>query len=328
MIVKNESQILSRCLDSLKGIWDELIIVDTGSTDNTIEIAKEYTNQVYEFAWTGDFSEARNYALSHATCDYIYTADADEILEGENVQMFHHLKSCLDPVVDVVQMYYGNQLDNGTVYNFDKELRPKLFKRVRPITFIEPIHETLNLTPVIVDSDIVITHKPTSQHAGRDLAAFQKQIDSGEPLSKRLHGFYTRELYMQGSEEEWDKSISYLEAQAGDLDKTTEELLELFTLMAHYHHLKGNIPEMFDNVVKVIAMESNSEICCELGEYYKQLGRYDDAAVWFYNAWHETTPILSIKAGGETPLRGLIAVYTILGDTDSVEFYTRELETL
>ena len=55
MIVKNEEKILERCLDSLAGLWEELIIVDTGSTDKTKEIASNYTDKIYDFAWTGNF---------------------------------------------------------------------------------------------------------------------------------------------------------------------------------------------------------------------------------------------------------------------------------
>ena len=61
MIVKNEEKVLARCLDSLKGLYEELIIVDTGSTDSTKEIAAGYTGKIYDFAWTGSFSDARNF---------------------------------------------------------------------------------------------------------------------------------------------------------------------------------------------------------------------------------------------------------------------------
>ena len=84
MIVKNEEEVLARCLDSLSGLWEELIIVDTGSTDRTKEIAKKYTEKIYDFSWTGNFSDARNYSFSKAECDYIYSADADEVLDEEN----------------------------------------------------------------------------------------------------------------------------------------------------------------------------------------------------------------------------------------------------
>ena len=80
MIVKNEEAQLRACLDSIKPIADEIVIVDTGSTDCTKAIAAEYTDLIYDFPWIDDFAAARNFAFSKATKDYIYTADADEVV--------------------------------------------------------------------------------------------------------------------------------------------------------------------------------------------------------------------------------------------------------
>ena len=74
-----------------------------------------------------------------AGCDYIYSADADEVLDEENHEKFRLLKENLLPEIEIVQMYYGNQLSFGTVYNFDRELRPKLFKRLRTFQYEDPI---------------------------------------------------------------------------------------------------------------------------------------------------------------------------------------------
>lgn len=321
MIVKNESTILPRCLDSLKGLWDELVIVDTGSDDDTIEIAKRYTDKVYQYEWTGDFSQARNYALSKATCEYIYTADADEILEGDNYDKFLALKQCMDESIDVVQMYYGNQLENGTVYNYDKELRPKLFRRIKPILFYEPIHETLKIEPVIIDSEIVITHKPLHVHTTRDLGAFRKIIDSGERLSTRLQHFFARELYMADSDSLLAEFADYLYNVVIDPDRDTDEIAEACTLLVRHHRLRGEYTDMFDNVIKVMAIESNSELCVELGEYYCSLGRYEDAGIWYYNAAFECAPIMSIQAGKSVALNGLADTYQALGDTENSDYY-------
>ncbi|WP_369900231.1 glycosyltransferase [Bacillus manliponensis] len=84
LIVKNEEDMLRRCLESLQGGVDEIVIVDTGSTDKTKEIAKEFTDKVHDFEWTDDFAEARNYAASYATGEWIIAVDADECVDPEN----------------------------------------------------------------------------------------------------------------------------------------------------------------------------------------------------------------------------------------------------
>lgn len=80
MITKNEGQYLDKSLNSVKDLVDEIIIVDTGSTDNTKEIAKKFTNKIYDFNWSDDFSAARNESLKYATGEWIFVLDADEII--------------------------------------------------------------------------------------------------------------------------------------------------------------------------------------------------------------------------------------------------------
>ncbi|MGI0493405.1 glycosyltransferase [Alkalinema pantanalense CENA528] len=80
MIVKNEAVNLPRCLDSVKDVVDEMIVLDTGSTDQTIAIAQSYGAKVYEFTWCDDFSAARNAALQYVTGDWVLVLDADEVL--------------------------------------------------------------------------------------------------------------------------------------------------------------------------------------------------------------------------------------------------------
>ena len=170
MIVKNEEPVLARCLDSVASMMDEIIIVDTGSTDRTKEIAAQYTSRIYDFTWCDDFSAARNYAFSLATMDYIYCPDADEYLDLENQRRFLRLKGALLPEIEIVQMNYITPPDFNTVQNCKKEPRPKLFKRLRTFSWVDPVHETIRTDPVIYDSDIDILHHPHTMHAKRDFA--------------------------------------------------------------------------------------------------------------------------------------------------------------
>lgn len=148
MIVKNEEQVLSRCLDSLAGLMDEIIIVDTGSCDRTREIAARYTDKIYDYIWKDDFADARNFAFSKASMEYIYTADADEVLDDENREQFRLLKEAMVPEVEIVQMKYVTKNEFNTVLNFKEEYRPKLYLRLRTFTWIDPIHETVRLDPL------------------------------------------------------------------------------------------------------------------------------------------------------------------------------------
>ena len=253
MIVKNEEKILERCLDSVADLVDEIVIADTGSTDATREIARRYTEKVYDFPWTDDFSAARNFVFSRATQEYIYSADADEVLSPENRERFRLLKETLLPEVEIVQMKYANQLQFNTVYNYDEEYRPKLFKRKRDFVWEAPIHETVRLEPVIYDSDIVITHLPGESHAKRDLANFQKHWRQGYRLPKRLLGMYARELLIAGDEEDFAQAAPVFLEAAADNERDGEEMAQSCCVAARAARLAGDTVSFFKYTSKVIA---------------------------------------------------------------------------
>lgn len=328
MIVKNEEKILARCLDSLKGIYDEAIIVDTGSTDATREIAAQYTDKVYDFKWIDDFAAARNYAMSKATCDYIYMADADEVLDDENREKFLRLKAALDGDVEVVQMNYVNQLSNGSVYNFDREPRAKLYLRQRKFRFIDPIHEVIRELPVVFDSDIDIMHLQQESHAGRDLATFRKAVDRHGALSNRLIPMYVRELLLAGTDEDFMLAEEYFAGLADEGSVPEDILRAVYIVLAQIALLKNDQAMLMKYSLKDIAAEGSSEMCCILGAFFETSGDINEAAMWYYNARYETEPMINIKSNGIIPLKGLIRVYEQAGATELVLEKKRELEEL
>jgi glycosyltransferase involved in cell wall biosynthesis len=83
MIVKDEAENLPRCLESVQDLVHECIVVDTGSTDATCDIATRYGARVHSFTWNNDFAAARNVSLDYATGDWVLVLDADEVLTPE-----------------------------------------------------------------------------------------------------------------------------------------------------------------------------------------------------------------------------------------------------
>ena len=300
MIVKNEESRLEGCLDSLKSIADEIIVVDTGSQDATKDIAAKYTDKIYDFEWTGSFSDARNYAFSKASMDYIYSADADETIDAENQNKFLQLKQALLPEIEIVQMYYCNQLENNTIYSFDKEYRPKLYKRVREFVWQEKIHEAVALAPVVYDSDIEIIHKPGLGHAKRDLKAFEQLVIGGEGMSLRLQEIYAKELMIAGDEEDFDAACQFFEKA---VETASEEiaLIQAACVVARCYRIKKDATNFFKYAMKAVALGGCSEMCYEIGEWYYEAGDLGEAKMWYYNAANETHALIALQYEKELP---------------------------
>ncbi len=322
MIVKNEEDKLGACLDCVKDLVDEMIIVDTGSTDKTKEIAKSYGAKIFDFEWTGSFSDARNYSFEQATCDFIYAADADEIIDEENRERFKKLKDDIDELdIDVVQMYYCNQLSHNTIYNYDRELRPKLFRRVRNFIWQDPIHEMVKLEPTVCNSEVEIQHNPTEDHGERDLAAFRRAVREGAYISKRLHRMYAKELFMVGTDEDFMLSKEFFESSIVDNNRDLDQIKEAACVLAHIAVLDKSAEDLLKYSLKDLTTIPSSEMCYELGNYYRNKGDLDEAIVWYFNAAYETSPILDAHRGGDLAMRKISECYRELGNLEQAADY-------
>ena len=327
MIVKNEEKVLGRCLDSLKDMADEIIIVDTGSTDATKQIAAEYTDKIYDFEWIHDFAAARNYSFSKANMDYIYAADADEVIDEENRQRFLLLKQNLLPEIEIVQMKYANQLCFNTTYNFDEEYRPKLYKRLRNFRWIDPVHESIILAPVVYDSDITILHMPISNHAGRDFKTFQRTLQQTGELSPKLFEMYARELYIAGNDQDFEEAFSYYKSFMDKEECTERERKICECILVRCYRLKGDMTGMMKYSLRNIADgKGTAEVCYELGEYFMYVRDYKEACIWYYNAAYETECELNIHYAGDYPLKRLAECYHSLEDKEQEEAYTKRYQ--
>ncbi|WP_165861438.1 glycosyltransferase family 2 protein [Paenibacillus paeoniae] len=143
MIVKDEEETIDRCLSSISGLADEIIIVDTGSTDLTKEIAYKYTEHVFDFKWSNDFSAARNKSLSYATGKWILVLDADEYLNTDDCERFkkfienEQIEQNKVYSISIIS-YVGESIRNA---NVTESTMVRLFPNNQGIHYFRPIHE-------------------------------------------------------------------------------------------------------------------------------------------------------------------------------------------
>lgn len=144
MIVKNEERHISRCLSSVQDIADEIVVVDTGSEDQTVQICKSFNAQVYTHEWKNDFAKARNAGLQHAKGDWILFLDADEELDQETGSILPSLLHDDLPFLGLLKIisYTGKQWDENEAF---ESMQTRLFRNHQGISFKGKIHETLDL---------------------------------------------------------------------------------------------------------------------------------------------------------------------------------------
>jgi len=139
MIVKNEEAVLTRCLESAARWVDEIIIVDTGSTDKTIEIAEKFGAKISHFKWVNDFAAARNFSLEKAMGEWILWLDADDVLPEETGSRLRNLVSYAEPHVGCISMFY----ETRTNFKASHISRTSLFRNHPDIRFVHRVHEQL-----------------------------------------------------------------------------------------------------------------------------------------------------------------------------------------
>lgn len=161
LIVKNEEKNLARCLDSLKPIMEaipcQLIITDTGSTDKTVEIAKQYTDEVYSFEWCDDFAAARNSGLEKAKGQWFMFIDADEWFEDckDLIEFFKSGEYNNYPNATYIVRNYVNKKDQN---NFEDQPLGRLFKLTGKIKFKGRIHEAIEMFLPIKELKSFVNH--------------------------------------------------------------------------------------------------------------------------------------------------------------------------
>lgn len=282
LIVKNEEAVLEKCLSSIKDIVDEIIIVDTGSTDNTKLISKKYSAKIYDFEWCNDFSKARNYAFSFATKDYILWLDADDFLPESEIKKFKDLKVNLNNDIDTVTMIYScvrNEKDE-TIFSLR---RHRLVKRSNNYKWIGRVHEYLAAYGNSIHSDITIYHKKEIQNSStRNLDIFLDMKNNNEFFTTRDIFYFANELFDNSMYEEASKEYEYfLSREDSWID---DRKTATFNLYQCYYNLSMNdkiLPLLFSSF---IYDTPRSDICCGIANTYLELKNYKQAIFWYKTA--------------------------------------------
>lgn len=285
MIVRNEEEVLANCLSSVKEACDEIIIVDTGSTDKTKEIAAVYTDNIFDFDWIDDFSAARNYAFSKAKKDFILWLDADDILHKEDLNKLLELKKNLDQTVDAVSMLYNIAFDEFDNPTFSYR-RNRLVKQANHFKWYGVVHEYLEVSGNIIQSDIAITHnkhvKENPDTEGRNLRIYESKMKRGETFSPRDLYYYANELK---DNEHYKKSIIYYqEFLATKKGWVEDEIMACMNMSECYSQL-GEKDEELNALLKTFKYDvPRPEVSCRLGTYFKERKEYDTAVFWYNTA--------------------------------------------
>ena len=279
MIVRDEEKNLANCLSSIQDIVDEIVVVDTGSSDRTKEIALKYTDKVLDFTWVDDFSKARNFAFEQASMDYILWLDADDLLLPVDQTKLKILKDSLDPSVDGVMMKYntGFDVEGNVTFSFYRE---RLVKRAGRSQWKEPVHEYLETSGKIIQSDICVTHnKKHGTSSKRNLEIYEKLLLNGEELSPRGLYYYARELKDNGRyTESIDYFLQFLDSGKGWVE---DNIVACAELARCYEQKKLYEQQHFALLRSFLYDTPRAEICCSLGYIYKSRSDYSRAAFWF-----------------------------------------------
>ena len=280
MIVKNEAAVLARCLDSVADLVDEIVIVDTGSTDQTREIAARYTSRIYTFPWIDDFAAARNAAFDYAVMDYCMWLDADDVLLEEDRAAFRTVRQTLLPDADVVMMPYHAAVDEAgrptlTYY------RERIVRRSPIYRWKGAVHESIVPSGTIVYADAAVTHRKEGGDPDRNLRILEG-IAAQRPLEPREAFYYGRELSGHGR---WEDAVRVLEAFLDQGAGWVENNIDACQVLSCCYTALGRDREALRALLESFSYDApRAETCCELGRIFLDKKAYRQAAYWYERA--------------------------------------------
>jgi len=284
MIVKDEEEMLPRCLESVRDIADELIVVDTGSTDRTVEIAESFGAKIYHHPWKDSFSEARNHTLEHATKEWIFSIDADEELERADIPriMMARWQENYDAILVAIYSSLPGQL--GGVSR-GKHYYPRMYKRREDIYYYGIVHNLLKMPEKSAMSDIRLYHygydldqERMWKKFKRSLSLLLQQIE--ENPDDAFARFNTAQMYLSRNfnDEAEEHARAVLEILSPEDIKQQHIYLMCVYQLALIYFRRGELEEGKKFCLKALKVKKDYiDPLLALGSYYLVTGKYKQA---------------------------------------------------
>lgn len=253
LIVKNEAAVLARCLESVKDA-DEIIICDTGSTDGTLEVARQYTDQVFtDYVWEDHFAKARNHALAKATGDWILSIDADEFLTCP----FSTVRDAASKGFMAVNVKMSAEYGQQQSFWF-----PRLFRRSDNVWWEGAVHNHLSVMgeDIVTAPTVTITFGYSPAHGLdqlRSLRILEKEV-AEHPECVRERFYLGREYFYRGM---YDKALPML-GRYVQQSRFLAEKAEAFLTMARAYWELHMPDDARDALAQALIIDPNwSEAC-------------------------------------------------------------------
>ncbi|MGN1372747.1 MAG: glycosyltransferase [Candidatus Coproplasma sp.] len=321
MIVKDEEPTLERAILGIASVADEIIIVDTGSTDNSVEIAKKYTDKVFYFDWCDDFSAARNYSFERASGDYVMWLDADDVVTKDNVQIIRKLKT--DGGFDVAFLKYASAFDGDGEPTFIY-YRERIFLRSLNLRWEGVVHEAIAPTGKIIYSDACIFHKKVKSNSPmRNLRIYQNKIAGGGKLSPREQFYYGRELFYNNFTEECIAVLQSFLRSDGWVENKVEACRMLYRALSGLGRGEEALATLTGGFLFSFP---HAEDCCILASHFEETGDITSAIFWYECALSnpeklENGGFCNVDYSGFIPAIQLCVLYDRLGNLSKAEEY-------
>lgn len=257
MVVRNEEAVLERCLQSTAHLVEEIIIVDTGSTDHTKEIAAKFTEKIYDIPWQDDLSAARNFAFSKGTCDYLFWLDAADVISPENQTGFLQRK----PVFTADRIFL-QEIPSASSFPYYRE---RLVRRTIGVCWKGAMNAMLSSHGTIQREEIAIWHP--------------KLFASGVPFNAKEQYCYARELMERAAYQAAITAFSrFLEAEKGEnADYCVEACLYRADCYIALQKLDAAMQSVFQSFQYA---PPTAAACCRIARYFQEKQKLEIADFW------------------------------------------------